>query len=134
MKKFTKKIVATLLAAVMVLAMGVTAFAATPGTCKFTKTDGTDLKLNMGTAVIESCDLTNGVATVVFTEYSLLGYTGEIIDITGDAVQSWDENSCTAVINMGAAQSVPVTIEFEFSLGLTPPGMDNPMDALFVCY
>ncbi len=39
-----KKLVAALLAATMLLAMGVTAFAATPTTCKFTKADGSALK------------------------------------------------------------------------------------------
>lgn len=42
-----KKLVATLLAATMLLAMEVTVFAATPTTCKFTKADGSALKMNM---------------------------------------------------------------------------------------
>lgn len=134
-----KKLVATLLAATMLLAMGVTAFAATPTTCKFTKADGSDLKLKMGTALIDSCDLDeDGIATVTFKAYSVAGYKGTITDLSGDAVLSWDADTSTAVIDMNQASSetagVPVTITFKFTLNLTPPGMSNPMDAMFVCY
>ncbi|VUX21774.1 Uncharacterised protein [[Ruminococcus] torques] len=137
-----KKLVAVLLAATMMMAMGVTAFAATPTTCKFTKTNGSALKLGMDTKLIESCDLSDdNVATVVFKTYSLLGYKGDIVGVSGDAVVSTGENDdgdFYAVINMNKATTketgVPVRLTFKFSLGITPPGMSNPMDAMFVCY
>lgn len=70
-----KKLVATLLAATMLLAMGVTAFAATPTTCKFTKANGSALKMNMDVGMIDSADLDeDGMATVTFKTYSLLWY------------------------------------------------------------
>ena len=65
-----KKIIATVLAATMMMAMGVTAFAATPTTCKFTKADGSALKMNMDVGMIESADLDeDGIATVTFKTY-----------------------------------------------------------------
>ncbi len=136
--KRLRKAVALLLAMAMVFAMGVTAFAAEPSTCKFTKTDGSDLKMGMSTGLIESCDLSDsGIATVKFKSFSLLGYKGTIVDMQGAAVK-WDETTSTAVIDMNQAQSketgVPLKIEFQFSLNLTPPGMSNQMDAMFVCY
>ena len=98
--KRLRKAVALLLAMAMVFAMGVTAFAAEPSTCKFTKTDGSDLKMGMSTGLIESCDLSDsGIATVKFKSFSLLGYKGTIVDMQGAAVK-WDETTSTAVIDM----------------------------------
>lgn len=132
-----KKLVATLLAATMLLAMGVTAFAATPTTCKFTKADGSALKMNMDVGMIDSADLDeDGMATVTFKTYSLLWYKGSIANITGEAVESFNPTTGVAVIDTtyddgtGLA-GVPVNLTFSFNM--TPPGMSNTMDARFVC-
>lgn len=136
MKKLFKKFAAIGMAAMMIMAMGVTAFAATPTTCKFTKADGSDLKMNMDVGMIESADLENGVATVKFKEYTLLWYTGSIGDIQGEAVLSFDADSDIAVIDMNyddgsGLAGVPVDITFDFNM--TPPGMSDSMNARFVC-
>ena len=132
-----KKIIATVLAATMMMAMGVTAFAATPTTCKFTKADGSALKMNMDVGMIDSADLdADGMATVTFKTYSLLWYKGSIANITGEAVGSFNPTTGVAVIDTtyddgtGLA-GVPVNLTFSFST--TPPGMSNTMDARFVC-
>ncbi len=136
MKKLLKKFAALGMAVMMVMAMGVTAFAATPTTCKFTKADGSDLKMNMDVGMIESADLENGEATVIFKEYSLLWYTGSISNIEGDAVLGFDSVTGTAVIDMSyddgtGLAGVPVTLTFSFNM--TPPGMSNSMEARFIC-
>ena len=132
-----KKIIATVLAATMMMAMGVTAFAATPTTCKFTKADGSALKMNMDVGMIESADLDeDGIATVTFKTYSLLWYKGTISNIEGATVENFDPATGVAEINMkyndgkGLA-GVPVHITFSFNM--TPPGMSNSMDARFIC-
>lgn len=131
-----KKLVATLLAATMLLAMGVTAFAATPTTCKFTKADGSPLKMNMDVGMIESADLEDGIATVTFKDYSLLWYKGSISNIEGDAVIDFDADTGVATINMNyddesGLAGVPVNITFSFNT--TPPGMSDSMQARFIC-
>ena len=136
MKKIFKRISGLVLALTMVFAMSATAFAATPATSKFTKADGSALKMGMDDGMIASTDLTNGVATVTFKDYTLLWYTGSIANITGTAVESWNKSTATAKINMATAGSggvagVPVHIEFSFNM--TPPGMSDSMDARFVC-
>ncbi|MDD2980896.1 MAG: hypothetical protein PHN80_13150 [Hespellia sp.] len=134
MKKLLKKLTAAVLVATMIMAMGVTAFAAEPTTCKFTKADGSELKMNMGTGMIDTCDLSDGVATVTFKEYSLLFYKGSISDISGSAVIAWDGE--TAIIDMSTAGSggiAGVPVHLTFSFNMLPPGMSNTMDARFVC-
>lgn len=137
MKKFTKKLVTTLLATMMVLAMGVTAFAATPTTCKFTKADGSELKMNMDVGMIDSVDLDeDGIATVTFKTYSLLWYKGTISNIEGEAVEDFDPATGVAEINMNyddGSELAGVPVHITFSFNTTPPGMSDSMDARFVC-
>lgn len=136
MKKLFKKFAAIGMAAMVIMAMGVTAFAASPTVCKFTKADGSNLSMNMDVGMIESADLENGVATVKFKDYTLLWYTGSISNIEGEAVLSFDADSDVAVIDMSydddsGLAGVPVTITFDFNM--TPPGMSDSMNARFVC-
>lgn len=136
MNKLFKRLAAIAVVAMMVMTMGITAFAATPTTCKFTKADGSDLKMNMDTGLIDTVDLTDGKATVTFKAYELLWYKGTISSITGEAVKEWYPDTGTAVIDMsnaGADGIAGVPVHITFSFNTTPPGMSNSMDARFVC-
>lgn len=137
MKKLLKRLASLAMAAVMMVSIGAAAMAVdVTSTAKITKSDGSDLKLNMGTSVIASCDLEGNTATVTFKELSLLIYTGNIVEVTGDAVKDWDPTTKTAEIDMSKTDGttlagVPIHITFDFNR--VPPGMSESMDARFVC-
>lgn len=133
MKK-KRKLLAVVLMCIMALGLTVTAFAATPSVAKFTKANGNNLALGMGTGVIQSCDLTDGVATVTTKSFSLLFYTGTIEEITGNSVTNWSKPVATIDMTYDdgtGLAGVPVHLTFDFNI--LPPGMSDEMDARFVC-
>ncbi|MGE9896736.1 hypothetical protein ACQQ97_07615, partial [Anaerovoracaceae bacterium SGI.195] len=133
-----RKVITLALAAAMVMAMAISSFAATPSVCKFTKPDGRPLKMGMDTKLIRTVDLNeDGIANVTFKPYSLLWYTGEIVQIINHENQNVYTNS-VAKIDMNyddgtGLPGVPVKIYFKFKGNRIPPGMQDNMDARFVC-
>lgn len=151
-----KKLVATLLAATMMLAMGVTAFAAdatTLSNAKFVKESGADLAMGMGTGVIVANESTidaDGNISVKLQSYSrwaIITYTGSIesayyVDEEGNVIDPSD-NLVTSdgYLKMDSAYAEAITdnmsgIHLQLNFNMkpsTPPGMKNTMNAYFVC-
>lgn len=156
MKKFTKKLVTTLLATMMVLAMGVTAFAAETTTltnAKFVKESGDNLAMGMGTGVIVADESTidaDGNISIKLQSYSrwaIITYTGSIesayyVDEEGNVIDS-DENLVTSdgYLKLDSAYTEAITdnmsgIHLQLNFNMqpsTPPGMKSTMNAYFVC-
>ncbi len=150
-----KKLVATLLAATMVLAMGVTAFAAESTTltnAKFVRSTGKDLPLGMGTGVIVDNGATmdeDGNITVQLQSYTrklIISYTGTItnayyIDSEGnvDDTNLIDADGNLQIPAEYAAEAMPangngIHLKLTFSMKpSTPPGMKDTMEAYFTC-
>ena len=152
-----KKLVATLLAATMLLAMGVTAFAADGTTltnAKFVRNTGKDLPLGMGTGVIADDGATmdeDGNITVhlqSYTRWLILSYTGTIkeayyVDSDGNVINA-DENLIDEDGNLevssdyvealptGDGNGIHLQLTFEMKPS-TPPGMSETMTAYFTC-
>lgn len=146
-----KKLVATLLAATMVLAMGVTAFAAESTTltnAKFVRETGKDLPLGMGTGVVVAEGSTidaDGNISVQLQSYKRLIYTGsiaeayyvnesgEVIDDTNLVSNGYlNVNSAYAEEMSTGKQGIHLQLTFEMKPS-TPPGMKSTMTAYFTC-
>lgn len=151
-----KKIIATVLAATMMMAMGVTAFAANGATtltnATFVRDTGKALPLGMGTGVIAENGATmdaDGNITVQLQSYSrwlFVTYTGTITDayyidsegnVSGDNLIDSDGNleipadyAMEAMPNNGNGIHLQLTFEMKPS---TPPGMNTTMNAYFTC-
>ncbi len=131
-----RKLITLTLAVAMVMAMAISSFAATPSVCKFTKKDGSPLKLGMDTGVIKTVDLDDkGIATVHFKEHKVLLYVGTINSLEGEAVVKYDPDKNAAKIDMNKRDNtglpgVPLKVGFKFNMWVPMP---NPVDARFVC-
>ena len=146
-----KKIIATVLAATMMLAMGVTAFAAESTTltnAKFVRETGKDLPLGMGTGVVVAEGSTideDGNISVQLQSYKRLFYTGSIasayyVDADGNVIDDTNlvsdgylnVNSSYAEEMSTGKQGIHLQLTFEMKPS-TPPGMKSTMTAYFTC-
>lgn len=151
MKKLFKKLAAVVTAATMVMAMGLTSFAAgtqtTVTNAKFVKESGENLAMGMGTGVIKSASITeDGEIKVYLQSKTILIYTGTITGvyclaenaekniILSDANGSYVLFDASYVEKIGETNTYGIHVKLDFDMSpSTPPGMKDSMNAYFVC-
>lgn len=148
MKKLFKKLLAVATAATMLVAMSVTAFAAdeSAGTQltnpKLVKTDGSDLTMGMGTAVVDSATMyDDGTVVVTLKSAEILVFTGTVTqasyvlggaNLVSGGTMLLDSSRATALGSSGLNGIVLESLGFTFT-PFSPPGMPNPTSAAFTC-
>lgn len=139
-----KKLLSIVLAAIMVMALGVTAFAAEADTTYPTYTsavmyyNGEPAPKGMDTGCFESVstDPTTGATTIVLKEYSYSIATGTIDSCVANGSELVSADGSKIVIPASLGSSVEVTVTFGGSLatlinlGMIP--MENPMTCTIV--
>ncbi len=142
MKKLLKKFAAIGMAAMMIMAMGVTAFAAENNTKAYTEAqvlyEGEPAPMGMDKGCFESVATNeNGDTVITLKDYSVMGITGNIaaaVAADGEDLVSKDDSTLTIPASMGASVDVEITFGGQLGtmieMGMIP--MENPMDCTIV--